>query len=319
MPEYILSSHTLEWEECVCDWCGSNEHDSVFEGPDRLEGLPGTFFLVRCRKCGTYRQNPRLVWDSLERYYPDNYISYSYARKDNNNSWVRFIKDYGNIKRRSTIEKYQPGGYLLEIGCGTGGFLRELSKSGKWILTGVEPNETAVNFARNHTKANIIRGRISDIQLKRESFDAIVLWTVIEHLSHPIRDLEYVRSLIKPNGWIFFSIPNLESLDAKIFRRYWSGWDLPRHLYLFPRAVVRDVMAFLGFHIVKERCISTSYAAIGQSLEFWLQEWENKYPRTKYFIKRTYHSWVTRVGLLLPLAIFDRLNLTSTITIIAQK
>src|SRR3990172_5725938 len=316
MLENQILNHVLHWEECICDWCGSSEQEQIFRGPDRLEKLPGIFCLVRCTGCGTYRQNPRLTWESLTKYYPDDYISYSYDVANSKNSWRRYIKDYGNRKRRRIIESFQPGGNLLEIGCGTGGFLRELSKSGKWKLTGIEPSEVAANFASNSTSAKIIRSRLSDVSLDRESFDAIVLWTVIEHLSHPIRDLEYIASLIKPNGWLLFSIPNLESVDAKIFRQYWSGWDLPRHLYLFPRGVVRDVMSSMGFRIAKERCISTSYAGLGHSLEFWSQLWEHKYPRTKDFIKRIYHSWITRVSLLIPLAILDRLNLTSTITFI---
>ncbi len=33
--------HELAWERADCDWCGADESQVVFRGPDRLEGLPG--------------------------------------------------------------------------------------------------------------------------------------------------------------------------------------------------------------------------------------------------------------------------------------
>ena len=319
MQEQSISLGVNQWEENNCDWCGSDQQEKYFDGPDRLEKLPGMFFLVRCKNCGVYRQNPNLTWEFLSQYYPDDYQSYSYQISEQTNNWRRIIKEYGNIKRRKAIETYQRDGKLLEIGCGTGGFLRELSNSGRWELSGIEPNRAAASYAREHTNAKIIQARLSDVRLENESFDAVVLWTVIEHLSKPRQDLEIIKSLIKPKGWLFFSVPNMESIDRWIFRQYWSGWDLPRHLYIFPRQAIHEGLHSLGFRIVAERCISTSYNAIGHSLEFWSQDWEHKYPRIKKLMMRLYKSWFVRAGLLVPLAILDRLNLTSTITYFAQK
>jgi len=307
----------LDWEITACDWCGSLEVEQVFDGPDRLENMPGIFHMARCKNCGIFRQNPRLSWVSLQKYYPENYAPYQYAIPRNH--FQDTLRRYGSWKRLKAIERFQPDGRLLEIGCGTGGFLREVVSSRHWEVAGVEPSETAASYAQNTLKVPIFPGRFSDVELEPESFDAIVLWCVLEHLNHPVQDLRYAYTLLKEKGWLFFSIPNYEGPEAKIFGKYWAGWDLPRHLYIFPRPVLREVLRDIGFRTAAERCISTSYDILGHSLNFWSQSWEGRFPERKRFLMRSYRSTLTRAALVIPLAILDRLSLTSTITIFAQK
>jgi 2-polyprenyl-3-methyl-5-hydroxy-6-metoxy-1,4-benzoquinol methylase len=309
----------LEWEEVKCAWCGSEQFDICFEGPDRLERLPGNFRLVRCQQCGLYRQNPRLVWASLQRYYPADYVAYDYRNPEKEWSWKKYIGNYGNIKRRRAIERYLKGGRLLEVGCGTGAFLAELLKSGNWDVSGIEPNERAAAHARQRMNVSIYQNKFNEVGLKSETFDAIVLWTVLEHLDNPIQDLQYAYELLKKDGWLVFSVPNVESLDLKIFNRYWAGWDLPRHLYVFPRSTLHEILEHIGFSIVDHECLSASYYAFGHDLDFWSQQWEHRYPMLKRISHAFYYSWFMRMGLLLPLALLDRLKLSSTITVFAQK
>jgi len=60
------------------------------------------FRLVRCKECGLFRQNPRLIWDSLANYYPDDYIAYRYDDASEEISYQKFLKQYGKIKHRKT-------------------------------------------------------------------------------------------------------------------------------------------------------------------------------------------------------------------------
>lgn len=314
-----MITNQLQWEESACAWCGSIDDELIFEGPDRLHGLSGTFRLVRCKRCGVFRQNPRLKWDSLSKYYPDDYLSYDYNAGGYQNSIRTWIRNRGNRKRRLAIERFQPGGRLLEVGCGTGAFLIELLNSGHWDVVGIEPNEKAASHARRTSGVPIHQGMFSDATLEPESFDAIVLWCVVEHLVQPIQDLRRAHALLKKGGSLFFSVPNYESLEAKIFGRFWSGWDLPRHLHFFPQSILHEILESIGFHNISTRCISTSYQALGHSLNFWSQDWADKYPKLRHSLMQFYRSWIVRLGLFVPLAILERFNLTTNITYFAQK
>jgi SAM-dependent methyltransferase len=315
----MMDASEFKWEHTTCDWCGTAASDVVFKGPDRLHSLPGLFCLCRCRQCGVFRQEPRLIWDDLSSYYPYDYAAYKYSSGETNSRLLQVINNYGNVKRRHFVELHQSGGRLLEVGCGTGAFLGELVRSGRWEVEGIEPNQAAADYTASKLGVPIYQGRISEVDLKPASFDAIVLWCVLEHLSQPVQDLRYLHTLLKNGGWLFFSIPNYESLEAKVFGPYWSGWDLPRHLYVFPRPVLRQVLTHIGFSPISERCISTSYHALGHSLEFWSQSWGCEHPKIRKVLSIIYRSWFARLGLLLPLALLDRLNLTTNITFVNQK
>jgi len=109
---FVMDFHpeALPWEAASCDWCGSTETSLLFEGPDRLEHLPGTFRLVRCKRCGLYRQNPRLSWEGLKHYYPEDYASHGKLVQEEKGALRQLDKRYGPWKRLRAIERYQPGG-----------------------------------------------------------------------------------------------------------------------------------------------------------------------------------------------------------------
>jgi SAM-dependent methyltransferase len=316
---FLNNEEKLVWEETRCDWCGSSSYDIIFKGPDRLKKLPGLFSVVRCKSCGIYRQNPRLSWYSLKSYYPDDYFAHTIIPSDSNNPIKIFFRQYGNWKRVRAIEKFQSGGRLLEVGCGTGGFLRQVCSHEQWSAVGIEPSSWAASYAQKNLDIPVYVGRFSEVDLELESFDVIVFWCVLEHLDQPFDDLRYANSLLKNNGLLVFSIPNLNSLDLKIFRKYWSGWDLPRHLYLFPRRRLSKILEDIGFNVISERCLANSYADLGVSIEFWSQKWEEKYPGLKSLLMAFYHFWFVRAVVAFPITILDRLGLSTNITVFAQK
>lgn len=307
------------WEETTCDWCGSNESELLFEGPDRLMRLPGQFRMVRCRQCGLMRQNPRLAWESLKDYYPEGYASHVPLIREEPSLLRRLDRRYGMWKQARAVEEFQRGGRLLDLGCGTGIFLEEVLRSGRWQVVGIEPTERAAAYARAALQVEIHQGRFSEVALPANSFDVITLWHVLEHLDHPIADLRHAHQLLKENGWLIFAIPNIEGLEAHIFGPYWVGWDLPRHLYQFPHSTLRTILTTLGFDWVATRRISMTHALLGHSLEFWTQSWNPRYHAPARWLLQFYRSFPARVGLGLPLWIFDRLKLSSVVTIFARK
>jgi len=310
---------SLTWEDCACDWCGSTQSEPVFSGPDRLEGLPGIFHMAHCPQCGVYRQNPRLVWESLQDYNPEDYASHPRLVQDEP-TWLRRLdKRYGPWKRLRAVERFQPGGSLLEVGCGTGLFLEEALRSGRWQVTGIEPGSRAAEYARQRLGVDIHHGRFSDIQLPEASFDVVVLWNVVEHLDQPVGDLKYAHRLLKDGGWLVFSVPNLESLERRVFKDYWVGWDLPRHLYLFSQPTLKEILEKIGFRLIARRCISTSYSVLGHSLDFWSQTWAERHPNLRGALLGAYRSLPGRLLMVPPLWLLDRLNLSTILTLFAQK
>jgi SAM-dependent methyltransferase len=280
--------------------------------------MPGEFQLVRCSTCGLIRQNPWLAWESLKSYYPEDYSAYEPIIDRERSRLRRADRRYGMWKRLRSIERFQPGGKLLDVGCGTGIFLAEAQRSGRWELMAVEPSPAAAKYVQRELNIPVINDRFIDADLPAGHFDAITLWNVLEHLDHPVGDLQRAAALLRPGGWLVFSIPNLESLEARIFGRYWLGWDLPRHLYLFPQKQLRSILRGAGLRLVDRQNIAGSHAALEYSLRFLFHAkgWRGQKAQT---LLRIYRSLPSRVIASPFFWTVDQLKMGSLITIFAQK
>jgi SAM-dependent methyltransferase len=306
-------------EECSCNWCGETECELIFQGPDLLMGLPGLFSMVSCRQCGLVRQNPRLPWEALKPYYPEDYSAYEPIIETEKSSWRRIDRRYGMWKRLRAIEKIKSGGQMLDVGCGTGIFLAEAVRSGRWEVFGLEPNAVAVDYLRKNLNCTILNNQFSECKLPSGSFDVITLWNVLEHFDYPIRELRLAYNLLAKDGLLVFSIPNFECWEARLFGPYWLGWDLPRHLYLFPRVQLETILQELGFSIDRISCLAGSHAAFGLTLDFWSKSWPTPFDSLKNTFLKIYMSIPLRLALSFPFWVSDRMKRSGLITVFARK
>jgi len=308
----------VEFETARCDFCGTEEAQVLFEGPDRPHKLPGVFRWVLCNNCGWMRQNPRPTRDTIDAYYPAEYEPYIKAIDDEPSRWRVWDRRYGMIKRCRAITRYQSGGRLLEVGCATGTFMYEIKRLGGWEVYGIEPNEQAATYARQRFGFDVHVGTLQDVDLPPGSLDVVALWNVLEHLHTPRADLVRVHHLLKEGGLLVLSFPNLEGLDARLFGPLWVGWDLPRHLYLSPRHVLIESLNELGFAVEAMKCLSGSHSSFGISLQFYL---EDRFPSRRWprRLLQIYRSLPVRV-LAGPLFwLLNQANLAPIITVFARK
>jgi SAM-dependent methyltransferase len=152
--------------------------------------------------------------------------------------------------RRDELLRLKPGGgAVLDLGCATGGFLSTL-KGTSWGLFGVEMSEDAARTARSRCGAEVFVGDVQDAPFARESFDAITCFNVLEHVYEPREVLARVSEWLKPGGVFFTMLPNIDSAGARIFRSHWYALELPRHLYHFSPATLRQAAHSVGLQEV---------------------------------------------------------------------
>jgi len=127
-------------------------------------------------------------------------------------------------------------GRLLDVGSGNGTFLMLMAKLG-WEVMGIEPDPIAARYAQGQG-LEVVVGRLEDIKFEPESFDAITLSHVIEHISDPVHVFKVLSYALKPGGLLVSISPNPCGILSRIFGTSWRELDPPRHLVLLgPRAL----------------------------------------------------------------------------------
>lgn len=186
--------------------------------------------------------------ENLDNYYnSEDYISHTDSANNLVEKLYQYIKKY-NLKRKvKLINKYTNSDKkLLDIGAGTGDFLKS-SKQNGWEIYGIEPSKKARDLA--FKKGVELKERLD--LLDQRSFQVITLWHVLEHLPDLELQIEKITSLLHKNGTLMIAVPNFKSYDAEHYKEYWAAYDVPRHLSHFSQFSISKLFAKSGMKVVK--------------------------------------------------------------------
>jgi SAM-dependent methyltransferase len=256
----------METVDCIL--CGESETRLAFTGKDRLAVTADAFSIVRCQRCGLLFLNPRPTREELGRYYP--YSKYkdefTPAIQDDPSVLSRLNRLYHMERICRAVERVKREGQLLDVGCATGNFLDRMRRRGNWRVYGLEVNEKAARYAQSRFGLEVFVGELGAADYPEHSFDIVTLWNVMEHLHSPVDTLREIRRLLMDDGVLILSIPNADSLDARIFGDCWIGLDPPRHLYAFSPRTVGQLLSKAGLEAIETRFITGSYHSFTASL-----------------------------------------------------
>lgn len=265
----------MEWVACAN--CGSRNAESLYQLSDSLYNSPGVFTSCRCLNCGLIYLSPRPTVTSIGNYYPSDYANFKPPIDSERFAVMRWMRQRKLSKRRGMIENYgqKTNGDLLDVGCATGLFLYEMAQAG-WRAVGVEPSTYAAELAQTTYNLDVFNGFFLDAPFEPQSFDAITFWDVLEHTFSPLEEVEFAGRLLRPGGLLALSVPNWNSVERKIFGQYWSGFDPPRHLYVFTDEILSSILNKAGFSILARICFMPGYFSFILSIERWLNSKNEK-------------------------------------------
>jgi SAM-dependent methyltransferase len=176
---------------------------------------------------------------------------------------------------------------LLDVGCGTGEFLAAMKAEG-WEVEGLERDERAAAWAREHCHLQVASGSVEQLATLDQQFDVITMWHVLEHLYSPGRALEILADHLRQDGWLLIAVPNISGIDARVYGANWVALDAPRHLNHFSL----ETLARLG-------------SKHGLTLRWWrqlpLDAFFNTLMSERLAAKRRPRQWLRPYGFLWPL------------------
>jgi len=160
-----------------------------------------------------------------------------------------------NATRIAGLERWRPErGRLLEVGASYGHSLA-LARERGWSVAGVELSPGAAAYAREHFAVDVFDCDLLDAPLAEGSFDAAIMWHVLEHARDPRRQLLRLAALLKPGGVLGIRVPNIASFGAKVAGQWWPWMCPPAHLWFFSPATLPRLLQACGYEILEVKTL----------------------------------------------------------------
>lgn len=242
-----------------CGFC--KQKNSIFcYSTDDITGK--LYNIHQCLDCRSYFLAPRPNEAELKEAYQKEY--YGHGEDKFKEPWIEQLLDKFRSRRAKLITHHlDDTGKVLDIGCGNGRFLSIVHKHSKAGIYGIELPGGSAERAAKVDGINLKIGALEEHDYTPQSFDAITLFHVFEHLTEPKKNLEIISSIIKPGGLLVISFPNIDSWQSRLFKGKWFHMDAPRHLFFFTPKDFKALMKTYGFETIEEKHFNLEYNPYG--------------------------------------------------------
>ncbi len=220
------------------------------------------FEIRRANDCPLLFVFPQPAAEALPVIYPKDYIPFRFNELNGVVRWARDFIQRG--KARALNRLAENTGKILDVGTGSGMLLRLLAR-----VRGDRSNLWANDFSEGIIAPLVqegfpaLVGPAESLETP-ERFRVICLNQVLEHLQNPVRVVERLATMLEDGGYLFIETPSTDGRDSRLFqRRYWGGYHIPRHFWLFNEESLRQLLAGTGLEVVEVRYLC--------SPAFWIQ------------------------------------------------
>ena len=174
------------------------------------------------------------------------------------------------------IERFQPPGTVLDVGCSYGFFL-EAARAADWKGVGLETAPLPADHARRQSGLEVHSAGIAQAPLEPGSFDLVCFLDSFEHHVAPAEALAAAARWLKRGGRIYLKLPNLRSLTYRLSGKEWSAIFGPGHPHYYSPANLRRLLEQSGYEI--EHLATNSSEPHWQYfvIEAWLLRWRNRW------------------------------------------
>tara|TARA_B100000787_G_C16156771_1_gene279349 strand:+ start:108 stop:956 length:849 start_codon:yes stop_codon:yes gene_type:complete len=219
--------------------------------------------LNECLSCGqlisscskSYYEKSNQKWNSEEGTWPSEKNSLRLVKRrtiDIRNIANLLCKNYSDIN-------------ILDVGSSNGSFV-SIAKGLGLQAEGVDPSEKAVAAGlKKGLKLHI--GFLNDVAFSDNSFDAITLHEVIEHVADPVSLLKECARVLRPGGILLVGTGNTDSWTRKVKKNKWDFFDMNKHgghINFFSPKSLRILAPRVGFSVTKVLTHSVKFYEKGE-------------------------------------------------------
>lgn len=236
-------------EVVVCPICDGQSFKPFLSCKDYTVSQE-TFHIMECLQCQFKVTSPTPA-NISDYYLSESYISHSNKATNLSDLVYLFARTFTMKWKANLILKHSNTSTdlsLLDYGCGTGEFLKKCQSNG-WHIHGVEPSDKARQQAALKTQT-AIAGSLEVMPF--DNFNTITLWHVLEHIEDLNPTIQKLKDKLSDSGTMFIAVPNSGSWDAKHYKTYWAGYDVPRHLWHFSQFNMEALIFKNGLRLIRK-------------------------------------------------------------------
>ncbi len=157
-----------------------------------------------------------------------NYYQNYYQKQLNLPNWQEWVgfrlneeeTEREKIPRLEKLLGKFSGKKILDVGCGTGGFLIEARKLGAEVF-GIDPSKVAVEICQAKSIENVQVGVGEILPYPYNFFNVVYCYTVLEHVKDVEKTLKEVVRVTKKRGKIYIHTPNYLSFYEGHYKIFW--------------------------------------------------------------------------------------------------
>lgn len=241
--------------ECKsCPICQSLNPRFLVSVPDVEYGTTTkSYDYFECMECKViYMESPPTT--ILDVIYPHNYYSVREHEKTGLRGLLQSIKQFFDkrlfARALSLIDQAEIR--CMDVGGGDGWALtlvKELDVRVTKTMV-IETNDSAQISAKK--RGHDFIHSTTDLLNRPLGYELVLMLNLVEHVENPRNVLRTIYSVMNAGGILVVKTPNTNSLNRKIFDRfYWGGYHAPRHWVLFNKANFSTLSEECGFEIAK--------------------------------------------------------------------
>lgn len=176
------------------------------------------------------------------------------------NKKYKKIGIYDNCFNPFVFDEIPENSKCLDVGCWNGNLGCNLINKKKCIVDGIDVNTECLDVAKNRGYRNVYNFDFNkDYTINiNEKYDCIIFADVLEHLTNPNDVLNNIGCLLRENGEIIISIPNIAFILQRVlllFGRFdynkFGGIMDYTHLRFFTKKSIISTVEESGFQIEK--------------------------------------------------------------------
>jgi 2-polyprenyl-3-methyl-5-hydroxy-6-metoxy-1,4-benzoquinol methylase len=207
----------------ICPACCANTIRPLWEDVDEWD-------IVECTSCGLAFVNPQPTLAALKDHYSRSYYRAQWVLRNKARTELT-NEDYTATDKFTTlIHQLNPNASeVCDVGCSFGYLLAALRQRG-FKVKGYELSATTSAFAREVFHLDVVQGEFC---ASPRSFDVVIMNHVLEHIPNPGRTVHDIALSLREGGLFIVVVPNMGSLNSRLFGRHCSWVIPPDHLFYF--------------------------------------------------------------------------------------